>query len=256
MANLIKKLRRCYIPYSNWHGQHIDPDDSCIHYLTNVLRLKEGEHLIIFDGTGREVVGKVFTMPEGKKRILILKDIVPQHSESTLNFVLVQAIPKGNKMDWIVEKAVELGVTQIIPVVTERVIVKLDEKKVITRRDRWQKIAESAARQCGRTTITKIYPATKLADVFQIIKNLDLLLVGSLMPEAESIFKIINTHSNISSIALMIGPEGDFTSEEYQEMKKHGVIPVSFGRRVLRVETAAICGIAIVMSAYGGGILP
>jgi len=253
---LLKKMNRCYIPLVCWQDKFIEPDAHSAHYLVNVLRLKKGDKLVVFNGIGREVVGEISSIthnPHGL-RIAILHEIAASVNETQIDFTLLQAVPKGNKMDWIVEKTVELGVTTIIPLITERGIVRFEEKKAADNKvKRWQRIAESAARQCGCSIVPQVKPVSVLQDALHAVNGVDFFAVGSLASEARLLMDVMAKKRSIKSMALLIGPEGDLTFAEYDSALKAGAIPVTFGRRVLRVETAAICGIAVMMFCASGG---
>jgi len=252
----LKGLRRCYIHHSCWRESFIEPDKSCIHYLKNVLRMAGGTSILVFDGKGREIAGSVLYKDQPEQMIISIdREITGSGFETDIKFVLLQAIPKGSRMDWIVEKAVELGVTAIVPVVTERVIVRLDHKNCGNKTKRWRRIAEAASRQCGRTTVTHVHDVVSFDEALQHAKNLDLFAIAALTPGARPVYEVMQREEPIKSMALLVGPEGDLTAEEYDTAGAAGALPVTFGQRVLRVETASLCGIVLMMAATGNGVL-
>ena len=171
-----------------------------------------------------------------------------------MHVTLVQAIPKSQKMEWIIQKATELGVREIIPVMTERGVVRLMGDKAEHRVERWQRIAEEAARQCRTAWVPRISPVVGMNRLLEEGIRGDLLLLASLEPQAVLLRDYLRSIAGrkIHSVALMIGPEGDFTPVESRLAKDKGAIPVSFGASVLRVETAAVFGVGALFYEFMG----
>jgi len=161
---------------------------------------------------------------------------------------LIQAIPKGNRMDWIIEKATELGVTQIVPTVSQRVIVRLNGEQRAQRRARWQRVAVSAARQCGTAWIPDILPVCDFCELSQYCSDNELFIVGSLERNCLSLRSLLAEWrgKTLRRLAVLIGPEGDLTPEELKTARELGAVPVSFGPRVYRVETAAVYALSVL----------
>jgi len=161
---------------------------------------------------------------------------------------LIQAIPKSQKMEWIIQKATEIGVWAIIPVMTERGVVRLDGARAGRRDDRWQKIAEEAAKQCRTAWIPRVAPIVSLKLLLESGLWSDLSLVGSLDANAVPLKTCLRSlkGKRPQSVSLLIGPEGDFSPAELELAKAKGAVPISYGSRVLRVETAALYGLSIL----------
>ncbi len=215
-----------------------------------VLRLNEGENITLFDGAGGEFAATIAAI--GKREVSVqLRAHHAIERESPLNITLVQALATGDKMDWIIQKATELGVTSIQPIQTQRATAKLSAERVAKRALHWQGVATAACEQCGRNRVPRVAPVAEVADwLLRPANGLRLLLD----PAAEmALTKRLNTAAATptTSIALMIGPEGGFASEEVAAAMRAGVQAVRFGARVLRTETAGLAAIAALQAAMG-----
>jgi 16S rRNA (uracil1498-N3)-methyltransferase len=211
-------------------------DPAQLHHLKDVLRLKVGESIAVFDNEGREYSGAVVSI-EKKQAVIKVKPVKRAAGRKT-NLTIACAIPKGDRMDEVIDQLTQLGVARIIPTLTERVIVKLDEAKKEARLKRWQIIAQGAAEQSQRSNLPVIAPVTPFTEVINDSKKYDLKLVPHLSGERKPIKDALTGHPK--DIIVLIGPEGDFTPEEVQTALVAGFIPVSLGENVLRVATAAV----------------
>jgi len=237
-------MSRFYVKPEDVKGDLINVSREEAHHIVDVMRLSSGDAIVAFDGTGREYSGKIIDVSKNGLRIKIeSKNEVK--TKKKVSITLVQSLPKGGKMDLIVEKAAELGVDDIIPLVTERTIVHLDEERRAKKRQHWQTIAVSASKQCGRTRIPKIHPVLKFKDALAEVKKYDLALMACLSKSSKPLKECIS-RSKAKRVLAMIGPEGDFSPEEIKLAKSAGVKLVSFGRLVLRVDTAAIFMLSVV----------
>jgi 16S rRNA (uracil1498-N3)-methyltransferase len=233
------------------------------HHLLDVLRAKIGDTVAVFDGEGRgakavvtEVGGRRSEIRNQRSEIegrrVVLKVLnVGGEAAPGLAITLIQALPKGRKMDLIVEKAVELGVTQIIPVISERTIVRLDGAARKERGERWQRLALSASRQCGTSWVPDVRSVCDYSEAIGKCSGFDLLLVGSLGCDARPLHDVLNAAGRKTMIGLIIGPEGDLTPAEIKKAVDVGAAPVSFGQLVLRVETAALYGLSVLAYELG-----
>jgi 16S rRNA (uracil1498-N3)-methyltransferase len=208
------------------------------HHLARVLRVQPGQEITLFDGQGNvadaviESVSKSVVEARTSKRWKVPSPAV--------QIDLIQAVPKPDRWDLVMQKAVELGASNIQPILTQRTEFKPSEKKM----ERWQKIVLSAAQQCEVRWLPKLQPLEKLATVLPKLAGYDLVLIGSLYEGAKPFRKI--PMRGITKIALLIGPEGDFSPEEVEAAVAAGAVPVSFGDRILRTETAAIFGLSVL----------
>ena len=214
-----------------------DPEQ--LHHLRDVLRIKPLEKAEVFDNLGNEYITVVVEVGFSQAKLEIKERRPPK--ESGVSLTVACAIPKKVKMDDIVDKLTQLGVECIIPLETERVIVRLDKQKKTERFERWKKIALSAVKQSHRSRLAQIKPVSTLKDVFATVNEFDLRLIPTLEGKRETLKQVLDQrHKKIKKIIVLIGPEGDFTPDEIDLAKKCGFLPVSLGERVLRVDTAAI----------------
>ena len=218
-----------------------------VNHIRNVLRMKPGEEITIFDGQGREFRCMIAKIAED-----VLADIVEEkktEAELGVRLLLFQGLPKKDKMELIIQKAVELGVSEIIPVITRRTVVKLeDEKQEKKKTERWQAIAEAAAKQCGRGMIPKVSKVISFKEAIRQMSELSEALMPYELTEGmnEARERIRGLHGK-SSVGIFIGPEGGFEEEEVRAAIEAGVHPISLGKRILRTETAGLCVLSIIM---------
>ncbi|MFA4888662.1 MAG: RsmE family RNA methyltransferase [Candidatus Omnitrophota bacterium] len=208
------------------------------HHLKNVLRIKLKEKVLVFDELGRQYLCLVEKL-EPELILIVKEELKNKASGSQASLTIGCAIPKKSNMDDIIDKLTQLGVNRIIPLETERVIVKLDQAKKKMRLERWKKIALNAAGQSQRGELPEITPIKGIKQVLEESGKFDLRLIPHLFGQRKSLKQVIST-SNAKNILVLIGPEGDFTPEEIKLALKAGFIPLSLGDLVLRVETAAL----------------
>jgi 16S rRNA (uracil1498-N3)-methyltransferase len=166
--------------------------------------------------------------------------------------VLGQAIPKGKNMDLIVQKAVEIGAAEIVPIISDRTVVQLDSESASQKQAKWQQIAIEAAKQCGQNWLPRVHAPKKLTEFFSASERaFDLRLIGSLQPDAQQLKRILETYESERgdrprSVLMLVGPEGDFTPAELALARRHGCQPITLGPIILRVETAAIYCLSVL----------
>ncbi|MPW27093.1 16S rRNA (uracil(1498)-N(3))-methyltransferase [Alkalibaculum sp. M08DMB] len=225
---------------------HISGEDYL--HMTKSLRMKIGEKVEVSDCKGMEYITKITKIDKDN----ILLEIIEERENDTETFIeisLYQGIPKGSKMDLIIQKSVELGVKNIIPVNTHRTIVEID-KKENKKIQRWQKISEEAAKQSKRGVIPQIMPLMKIKDIKnELIKN-DLNLIAYEGEVDISLKQALLSNDKAKRIGIVIGPEGGLEEEEVEYLKSLGAIPISLGTRILRTETAGISIIAMLTYHY------
>lgn len=219
-----------------------------VNHMKHVLRMQAGEQVCVTDkASGREYRCeiKAYTEQEACLKIMWVEEA---DRELPSRIILFQGLPKGDKMEWIIQKAVELGVYAIVPVATKRAVVKLDEKKAAAKQKRWQSIAESAAKQCKRNIIPQIYPVMKFAQAAAMAKELDRALIPYELAEGmEETRKQIAAVGTGETIGIFIGPEGGFEDTEVALAQENGVHPVTLGKRILRTETAGLMIVSVLM---------
>ncbi len=234
-------MSRFFVPEGSVTGGRITVTGEELHHAKDVMRLREGDLITVFDGTGREYTGVVDRV--GKDELSAAVSRVSEAGKERCRLTLVQAIPKLSRMDLIIEKATELGVARIIPIVTSRTVVKISGEGNKT--ERWKKIAVVAAKQCGRSTFPEIAPVTGLEDSLKEVKGCEISLMPCLH-EGNKRLRDAICGRKAESAAVFIGPEGDFTREEVEAAIRSGVIPVILGNEVLRSETAAVAVLSVL----------
>ena len=214
---------------------------SDVNHIKNVLRMKNGEELAVSNGIdGKEYRCMIEAIEEEqiRCRLLFVKE---SDVELPARIYLFQGLPKADKMELIIQKAVELGVFQIIPVATKRAVVKLDEKKAAAKQTRWQAIAQAAAKQSKRRIVPEIATCMSFAQAVKYAESMDVKLIPYELAEGmEDTRRLMETIKAGQSVAVFIGPEGGFAEEEIKLAKEAGIVPVTLGRRILRTETAGM----------------
>ena len=239
-------MSRFYVPKENVKNGKIIIDGEEAHHVLDVMRLEDDDKVVVFDGTGNEYTGFIKDTDRKSKRIVV--EVVRTETpslESTSEITLSQAIPKKNKMSYVVEKATELGVKRVIPLITERTIVRPDKASCARKVQRWRKTATQSSKQCGRSDIPEITEITSYKDMAESLDGYDLVLFAHLAKETISIKEAI-TGFKAGKILLFIGPEGDFTPEEVKLLRKDNVRFISLGRRVLRSDTAGLFALSVL----------
>ena len=220
---------------------------SDVNHMKNVLRMWPGEEVMVSDGNNRQYRCRVEDYPEGEAVLAILEAGLVD-TELPSRIYLFQGLPKQEKMELIVQKAVELGVCQVIPVQTRRCVVKLDAKKAAKKVQRWQQIAESAAKQAGRGYIPAVSEVMTFQEALAFSETLDIRLIPyELADGMEGTRKILDGIRPGQSVGIFIGPEGGFEKEEVSRAVEAGALPITLGKRILRTETAGIAVLSILM---------
>lgn len=218
-----------------------------VNHVKNVLRLKENDELIVSDGRGRDYHCRISGITN-EEVVADICDICDNFSELSTEITLFQGFPKGDKMELIIQKTVELGATRIVPVMTKRTVVKLDDKKAKKKTERYNMIAESAAKQSGRGMIPEVTMPVSFAEAVSMAEKLDMNIIP--YEEAEGVEYSRNIIKNIKgkkSLGIFIGPEGGFAREEVEKALDAGVSAITLGHRILRTETAGMAVISIIM---------
>ncbi len=213
-------------------------DKKEIHHIRDVMRLREGAGVDIFDGCGRNYPGDIKKIEKGLV-VIEIKDSIISKEDLPYKLTLYQAIPKRSKIDLIVEKAVELGAATIVPMITERTLAVPLKKDRLAKRQRWMRIAGAAAKQCGRTRLPEISDIRDFKDAISEAKGNKLVIFAALAKGAKPLKSILKDFVP-AKVAIFVGPEGDFSDTEISMARKEGYMICSLGSAVLRVETAAI----------------
>ena len=228
-------------------GNCIYIEGSDVNHIKNVLRMKMGEELQISDGNNKKYLCEIESMTSDEVCALI-KEEQQADNELSSKIFLFQGLPKSDKMELIVQKAVELGAYEIIPVATKRAVVKLDEKKASKKVERWNSIAEGGAKQSGRNVIPKVADVMTWKEAMEYAKNLDVVLIPYELAEGmQETRGIIAQIQPGQSVGIFIGPEGGFETSEVESAIEYGAKPITLGKRILRTETAGLTTLSILM---------
>lgn len=220
---------------------------SDVNHMKNVLRMREGDEIKISDGSNKVYHCRITDVAEGTIAAEILS-AEESFAELPAQIYLFQGIPKGDKMELIIQKAVELGAYAIVPMATNRVVVKLDAKKEQSKLRRWSAIAESAAKQSGRTIVPEILPVMTFGEACAYVKEFEHKLIPYECAEGmERTRELVGRIKPGSRVAVLIGPEGGFEKEEIELAVQEGIEPVTLGKRILRTETAGMSLLSVLM---------
>jgi len=240
-------MPRFHVPQSLAAGQQLELPADVAHHI-NVVRMEPGDTLTVFNGDGGEYTA-VLTEVQKKKAWAEIKVFDPREAELPFAVTLAQALPEGSKMDWIIEKAVELGVAGIQPLAARRCVVRLSAERAEKKLEHWNGIVVSASEQCGRNRLASVAAPLEFRDW---IAQQDLHRRVILTPRATESLADWARHQPAQALSIMVGPEGGFSDEEEAEALRHGALPLSIGPRVLRTETAALAAVSILSAAWGG----
>lgn len=220
-----------------------------VNHIRNVLRLKTGEQIVVCDNRGRDYYCTLSHIGSEEVACRIV-DICDNFSELPLKVTLFQGYPKSDKMDLIVQKMVELGVSRIVPVYTSRTIVKLDARKAAKKTERYNTIAVAAAKQSGRGVVPEVTEPVSWRQALEMAKLLDMNIIpyeeAKGLDESREVIARTKEHS---TLGIFIGPEGGFSKEEIEEAREIGAGCITLGHRILRTETAGLCVMSLVMFA-------
>ena len=228
------------------NGENAYIEGSDVNHIANVLRMKPGEELLISVKGDWDYLCKIVDIETDRVNLKVLESM--EQRELPVNITLLQGIPKSDKLEMIIQKAVELGVSEIIPVKTKRVVVKIDEKKVDTKVNRWNAIAESAAKQSKRSIIPKVYEPMSIDNALEIVKDFGVKLIPYENADGiDKTRKILDNMDKTKNIAVFIGPEGGFEESEVERIKNSGFEVITLGKRILRTETAGLALLSNIM---------
>ncbi|MDD1622334.1 MAG: 16S rRNA (uracil(1498)-N(3))-methyltransferase [Methylococcaceae bacterium] len=238
------RVSRLYVSTPLNVGSRVELDDDAAHYVRSVLRLKQDQTIVLFNGQGGEYLGRFSEVSRKAVRVEI-EQFVDRDVESLLAVSLGLGISRGDRMDWAVQKAVELGVSQLTPLVTERCVIKFNDDKKQQRLQHWQGIVQHAAEQSGRTRVPVLGEIAHLENWAGEQPGLRVFLD----PYADQTLADLQPENN--RVTLLSGPEGGFSDRERQAAKSVGFIPVRMGARILRTETAVLSALSAVQTLWG-----
>jgi len=230
-----------------------DPEHICLSaedakHAHTVLRLKPGQLIeLIYQSSLWEA--KIISSDSHEVRVSILRSL--PSAEPSLSITLFQGLPKSDKMDWIVQKATEIGVTRIVPVIMERCVAKTDPKKESRKSDRWRKIIRESCKQCGRCVVPELLEPCTLPQLKNVVPMPEINIVSWEETVGYGPCSFCQDHINLSSLGILIGPEGGIDRKEIEYLRSLGFIPITLGKRILRTETAGLAAVSAILSLYG-----
>lgn len=236
-------MHRSYLPPSAWTETPFLEGDEAKH-LAQVLRIQPNQWITVFDGKGTHAEAKVLSV--SKQRIDLSLDPAETKDTPLPEITLAQAIPKGKNMDWIVQKAVELGVSRIQPLVTRHTIVSPGGDKAA----KWRRTALEACKQCAQFTIPEIADPIPFEKWIAVENASELKIIASLAENPQNFRETLAAHPELKSVTILIGPEGDFSPEETTTALAAGYLPITLGDLVLRVETATLLCLSAIRFQY------
>lgn len=242
------RIPRIHVPERLHAGDILQLPEQAGEHLARVLRLESGHPLILFNGDGAEYDGRLAAL---SKRAVTAEVLARREisRESPLQLTLVQGVARGDKMDWILQKATELGAARIVPVVTERTEVRLDEERGSRRLAHWQQVVASACEQCGRNVLPEILPPQKLMHYCASLSEADTPARFALLPEADTGPRDIAALPQ--GALLLVGPEGGLSDHDVAVARNAGFRGLRLGPRILRTETAGLAAMAALQAMAG-----
>lgn len=245
-------MHRFIVDPENIQNSHITLVDEDLKHLRQVLRLEPGDLIRVFDGHGMEYEAQLITVEKNSATAKVMLSF-QSDTEPKTRVTLFQGVPKGEKMELIIQKAVELGVYKIVPVITQRSVVQLDKKDREKKAERWSRISREAAKQCRRAYVPEVTPPINFDEVLQQREKYEAALLLYENEEKKCLKELLKcyTISSIRDIVLFIGPEGGFSEHEVEKCKFSGFDVAGLGKRILRAETAAISVLSIIMYEMG-----
>jgi len=242
-------MPRFYIPNPQIEKDFLTIKGNEARHIRRVLRLKAGDEIIVFDGSGKEYKGRI-VKEEPTSVVIKVGDLFSSKEESPFEITLAQSLLKGEKMDYLIQKATELGVSEIVPFFSSRSVPLFDRLKKLERHRRWERIAIEASKQCGRGFIPKIDHIRDYSEMLSLapLESLRLILWEE---EGERLKEVLKESKDKKRIFFIVGPEGGLSQEEVEKSKGMGFIPVYMGQRILRAETASLCLLSILQYEWG-----
>jgi 16S rRNA (uracil1498-N3)-methyltransferase len=242
-------MPRFYIPNPHIQDGLLKIEGGEVKHIRKVLRLKAGDEILVFDGSGKEFEGTI--VEEGRSSVMVkVQGIFSSEGDSSLEVTLAQSLLKGEKMDYLIQKATELGVKEIIPFFSSRSVPLLEKSRRPNRHHRWEKIAVEASKQCGRGVVPKIESLQDYSGMLRAASTDHLRLI---LWEGDGIKlkEVLERSGEKTKIFFVIGPEGGFSPDEVDKAKRAGFVAVTLGKRILRAETASLCLLSILQYEWG-----
>ena len=242
-------MPRFYVPSPRIEQELLRVEGREVRHIRRVLRLKVGDRLVLFDGSAKEYEG-VIVEESPSSVVMKIENIFSPEKESPLEIILAQSLLKGEKMEYLIQKATELGAKKIIPFFSSRSVPLLDKSRKLRRYHRWEKIAIEACKQCGRIAVPKVEPLQDYSEMLGMAPSEALRLI-LWEKKGQGLKEVLTGSKARTKIFFIVGPEGGMSHEEVVEAEKEGFIPITLGKRILRSETASLCLLSILQYDSG-----
>lgn len=236
-------MDRFYLGAENW-GEQITLRGDEAHHCVRVMRKKLGDEISVFDGVGGEGVARI--LEASKSEVLLGVVSRGQSKRSVPEIEIAVGVPKGKSFDLILQKAVEMGVSRIYPLMSAQGNVRFDAAEAVQKREKWARVVLEACKQCGQNFLPEVAVPTELGEFLEGVNDESDCFVGALVPTAKPFRELLGEIAGERKVVLMIGPEGDFSEEEYEAILKAGFGGVNLGELILRTETAVFWMVAAV----------
>jgi 16S rRNA (uracil1498-N3)-methyltransferase len=255
-------MQRYFVPPEQLDGQQVRLTGDDAHHLSKVMRAEPGDEIIVSNGQDREVLARIALVDRGLVEAEVVQEL-PMDREAGVEVWIAQSLPKGDKLETVIQKCTELGAARFIPFLSERTIVQYDEKKEVKRLERWGKIAKEAAEQAHRNRVPSIESPMSWKQLMKLVPEADLALLCYELESGLSLRPLLVRHAEAAKdeavsgssrrlrVLVLVGPEGGFTEREASESVEAGCHSVSLGKRILRTETAAMTALTCILYETG-----
>ncbi len=244
-------MPKFFVPKENINGENIIINSEDVSHITRVLRMSEGDSLLLCDGRGYDYDATIVSTSP-KEILCHITNTRKSDTEPNIEVILFQGLPKASKMEYIIQKTTELGISKIVPCTLSRCVVKLENAKAEAKKiERWQKISESAAKQSGRGIVPEIAPAATLDEAINQLLECDIAFAPYECEDMQTLKTVLNSVAQPKKIGFIIGPEGGFDINEIEKLRNAGIRTVTLGKRILRTETAGEAVLAMTMYEKG-----
>lgn len=245
------QMPRFFVKTSDIHSDTIDITGEDVNHIKKVLRLNINDNIIVCDGNENDYLVRIESFEKDLVKTAVI-DSFKNKNEPPVDITLFQGVPKSDKMDFIIQKSIELGVKSIVPVMTERTIVRLDGRKDAENKvSRWQRIALEAAKQCNRGLIPRIELPVSFNEALSLAKELELSIIPYEKETVGGLKNFLTNSRGVKKIGVIIGPEGGFSENEIEKAAQNGIKSVTLGPRILRTETAGLTVLSILAYELG-----
>lgn len=244
-------MPRFFAERENIKDTYIIIDNEDVNHISRVLRLGEGDEITVCDGQGFDYKALIREI-KSKQIVCDILEKNKSNTEPNIEVILFQGLPKASKMDYIIQKTTELGISKIVPCALSRCVVKLENKKAESKKtERWQKIAQAAAKQSGRGIVPEISMPVSLSEALEQLKKCDICFVPYECEEINTLKRVLTSVKEPKTVGFIVGPEGGFDPAEIEKISEAGINTITLGKRILRTETAGEAVLSMIMYEIG-----